>query len=374
VPPDVTQPVLAGEHIVFTGRLSSLSRKEARRIAIDLGASVFDEVTAKTTVLVVAADPALPAGGDRRGLSEADEEKSQKIRRAESINARDPGRVRILTEEQFCALAGVPSPSALRQQWYALHDILAMYPRLREDHLRYLQKWNLIQPALRTDAETYFSFPDLAVIRQAHAELERGASLRAVLRSLQASSEGQLSLDFWLEAEPAKVIRLTRSAAPAAARPSIDTSAAEEYFLAASALDDGDPRKQEAASRAYRRALEIDPYLVPALINLANIHYGCEHLVEAEALYERAIALQADLFEAHFNLGNVYHDLNRLEEARACYEAALALHPDYPDAHFYLAVTLEKLGQSQAARPHWRRYRELAPEGEWVQLAREFSE
>jgi tetratricopeptide (TPR) repeat protein len=265
------------------------------------------------------------------------------------------------------------------QHWYALRDVLAMYPGLREDHLRYLQKWNLVRPALRTKAETYFAFPDLVVIRQAHAELERGTPFRAVLRALQASREGQMTLDFSLDAEPAKVIGLRRKAPASAeaASPSsrrVDSAAAEEYFRDGSALDDGDPRKHEAASRAYRRALELDPCLVPAIINLANIHYAREHLIEAEVLYDRAIALQPDLFEAHFNLGNVFHDLGRLEEARVCYEEAIRLNADYPEAHFYLAVTLEKLGLSALARPHWRRYRELAPNGEWVELAREFSE
>jgi len=363
-------PALASECVAFSGRLASISRKEARSLVARLGGSVVDDVGARTTMLVVGAGA---APGDRSAPPDGDE-KNQKVRRARAINAREPGRIRILAEEDFCALAGVPSPAALRQQWFAVHDILAMYPLLREDHLHYLQKWNLISPALRTNAETYFAFTDLTVLRQAHAELERGAPFRAVLRSLQALREGQLSLDFSLEAEPAKVILLTRSPSRAAGRPDIDTAAAEECFRSASALDDGDPRMQAAACRGYRRALEIDPCLVPAIINLANVHYAQEHLPEAEALYERAIDLEPDVFEAHFNLGNVYHDLGRLEEARAAYEAALRLNPDYAETHFYLAVTLEKLGRSQQARAHWRRYRDLAPDGEWVQLASEFGE
>ena len=94
------------------------------------------------------------------------------------------------------------------------------------------------------------------------------------------------------------------------------------------------------------RALELDPYLVPALINLANIHYSRDELVEAQALYERAIGLESDFFEAHFNLGNIYHDLGRFAEAQDCYREALRLNPFYADAHFYLAVTLEKMGLS----------------------------
>src|SRR4029077_21182167 len=153
-----------------------------------------------------------------------------------------------------------------------------------------------------------------------------------------------------------------------------EPSSAEQYFMAASILDDGDPAHVEEAASAYRRALEIDPYLVPALINLANIHYSRDELAEAQALYERAIALESDFFEAHFNLGNIYHDLGRFSEAQACYREALRLNPFYADAHFYLAVTFEKMGLSQDARPHWRSYQQLAPQGEWVELAREFSE
>jgi Flp pilus assembly protein TadD len=56
------------------------------------------------------------------------------------------------------------------------------------------------------------------------------------------------------------------------------------------------------------------------------------------------------------------------------YRDALAINPAYPEAHFYLAVTLEKLGRSIEARPHWREYRALEPDGEFVELAKEFSD
>ena len=149
---------------------------------------------------------------------------------------------------------------------------------------------------------------------------------------------------------------------------------AEEFFLAASALDTGDAATVDEAAANYRRALEIDPGLTPAIINLANIHYSRSELAEAQALYERSIGLESDFYEAHFNLGNIYHDLGRFREAQACYREALRLNPQYANAHFYLAVTFEKMGRSDEARPHWRAYRELAPDGEWVELAREFSE
>ena len=257
--------------------------------------------------------------------------------------------------------------------------MLDRYTHIREDQLRYMQKWGLIRPSHRAHGEVFYAFGDLAIIRQADAELADGASFRAVLRSLLASREGQLAFDSRLDAQPAKILQLPRREPPPlaalmGASPSPVPASAEAEFSAASALDDGDPAHFDQALAAYRRTLEIDPYLVPALINLANIHYARNEMAEAQALYERAIAIEPDIFESHFNLGNIFHDLGRYREAEECYRNALRLNPTYADAHFYLAVTLEKSGHSQEARLHWRAYQELAPDGEWVHLAREFSD
>lgn len=259
-----------------------------------------------------------------------------------------------------------------------------MYPALRGDHLRYLQKWGFIPPAFKNNADAVLSFADLTLLRQVNADLQQGASFRAVLRELQASATGQLTLDFRIDAQPARIITLKPREALAPARPagerggtplpSRPLTAAEEHFLTGSLLDDGTPERQEEAAQFYRRALDEDPDLVAAVINLANIRYARDELAEAQALYERAILLDPTYFEAHFNLGNIHHDHARYLDAETCYCEAIALNPSYPDAHFYLAVTLEKMGRSVEAQPHWRAYQRLAPEGEWVELAREFSD
>ncbi len=380
---------LAGQLVVFTGKLSSLGRKDASALVTRLGGTTADEVNAKTTMLVIGAEGFGPASSADQasdvvpGFSRTVREKSNKLKRAEELNAQQETAIQILSEEAFCRLAGVPTPDALKRQYHATRDLLARYRALREDHLRYLVKCGVLRPVLRTNADTFFSFPDLAVIKQANEGLGQGVPFRSIVRTLVAAREGQLELDFRLDAAPAKIITLRR---PEANRPSAasspldgaigahDTALAEEYFRAASLLDEGDDSTQEEAATAYRKALELDPYLVAALINLANIHYSRDELVEAQALYERAIGVESDFFEAHFNLGNIYHDLGRFPEAQACYREALRLNPLYADAHFYLAVTFEKMGLSQGARPHWRAYQQLAPQGEWVELAKEFSE
>jgi tetratricopeptide (TPR) repeat protein len=376
---------LAGQHVVFTGKLSSLSRKDARALVARLGGVPADDVNVKTTMVVIGAEGfgSAPATDDETGTARG---KSNKLKRAEELNAQAGAvrPIRILTEEEFCRLAGVATPDTLKRQYHALRDVLVRYRALREDHLRYLVKCGVLRPVLRTNADTFFAFPDLATIKQANEGLVQGLSFRSVVRTLIAARQGQLEFDFRLDAAPAKIITLrrresARDQAPVKAviggqTATRDTALAEEYFRAASALDEGDDSTQEEAAIAYRKALELDPYLVAALINLANIHYSRDELAEAQALYERAIGLESDFFEAHFNLGNIYHDLRRYPEAQACYREALRLNPFYADAHFYLAVTFEKMGLSQDARPHWRSYQQLAPQGEWVELAREFSE
>jgi tetratricopeptide (TPR) repeat protein len=275
---------------------------------------------------------------------------------------------------------------------YGVRDIRSLYPAVTENHLRYLEKWGLVRQLNRPRDRREYSFADLLTIKQAAAELERGTPLRVVLRSLLAERQGQLELDFAsghatadtprakvVSLDAHKPIRPTTTPAPLSAsglpyRADPQAALAAKYFGEGSQLDDGDERNMEGAAAAYRRALIVDPDLVPAIVNLANIRYARDELIEAQALYERAITLDPDCFEAHYNLGNIQHDLGRYDRALICYRDAVALNPGYPDAHFYLAVTLEKLGHSQEAKPHWKTYQELAPRGEWVELAKEFLE
>jgi tetratricopeptide (TPR) repeat protein len=367
-------PALAGETVVFTGKLWSFGRKEARAVVERFGGIPDDDVTLRTTLLVVGGESYPDGVPDVARLVNDTSTHSQKLRRAAQLNADQPGKVRLISEDEFCRRIGVPSVAELREKHYGQRDILAMYPSLREDHLRYLQKWGFIRPAFKNNADTFYDFGALTLMRQVHNELQRGVSFRAVLRDLQASRSGQLTFDFRIDAQPARIITLEPRAA-ALPQPDLrPLSAAEQYFLMGSLLDDGSAEQQDDAAQAYRRALEDDPDLVAAIINLANIHYAKDELAEARALYERAILLDASYFEAHFNLGNIHHDHGRYPDAEVCYRNALDINPAYADAHFYLAVTLEKTGRSADARHHWLRYQSLAPEGEWVELAREFSD
>jgi tetratricopeptide (TPR) repeat protein len=405
LPFDAPRPdPLRGETVVFTGRLWSLGRKEASALVERLGGVCDEDVTLRTTMLVVGADSHPEGAPDLATLAHDATVRNQKLRRAAQINAEQPGRVRVLGERAFCRHVGLPDVQDLRAQHYGQKDVLAMYPLLREDHLRYLEKWGFIKPAFRNNADTWYGFTDLTTLRQLHTALQQGGTFRSVLRDMQSARSGQLAFDFRIEAHQARIVELgsrrrmaqsqdtapqmsqrtqmeawlndkaTSDAIVPGASSDRPLSPAEQSFLMGSLLDDGTPQHVEEAALAYRRALDEDPDLVAAIINLANIRYAKDELAEAQALYERAIGLDPTYFEAYFNLGNIHHDHGRYLDAEACYREALGLNATYADAHFYLAVTLEKMGRSADARPHWRAYQRLAPTGEWIELAREFSD
>lgn len=371
----------AGRIVVFTGKLASLGHREARALVERLGGVAETEVTARTTLLVVGAE-GFPNGATQSlDGTNITSEKSNKLKKAKEVNIKSPGRITILSEEEFCKLGGLRSNESLKRLYHSLRQMQERYPLVSEDRVNYLEKWGLLRPIARTNADTYYSFSDLAVVKQINEDLQRGGSFRRAVRALLAVREGQLALNFGPvrgDAQPAKVVALRRRVASPELAPSEPSDAqtvlAAGFFLEGSELDEGPESDQERARVAYRKALLLDPNLVPAIVNLANIHYARDELVEAQALYERALGLDHDCFEAYFNLGNIHHDLGRYAEAAAYYRDALRLNADYTDAHFYLAVTLEKVGRSTDAKPHWRAYQQLAPDGEWIELAREFSE
>src|SRR5260370_12477277 len=154
--------------------------------------------------------------------------------------------------------SSVLDDDALRRQFYGARDIRSLYPRVTDNHLRYLEKWGLIRQAAHTTTERFYTFTDLATIKQLAAELERDVPLKKVLRSLVAEHQGQLQLDFHASVSaPAKVVSLPgrharkpreRPGNPIAAGnafPFSDPQAAlaAKYFIEGSRLDDGDERK-----------------------------------------------------------------------------------------------------------------------------------
>ena len=93
-----------------------------------------------------------------------------------------------------------------------------------------------------------------------------------------------------------------------------------------------------AAAQTYRRALELDPTLVSAAINLAIIHEKWGENQLAEKLYDSAVRAAPNLFSARYNRGQFLQKQGRLAEARADYQVALEKKPDEASLQINLAA------------------------------------
>lgn len=98
------------------------------------------------------------------------------------------------------------------------------------------------------------------------------------------------------------------------------------------------------AIEAYRRAAGLDPALLDARFNLANLLIRAGHADEATGLYEAMLRDDATFFPARFNLGRLYERAGRVPEARAQYRAFLdgaPPAPPYEAARAHAAARLE---------------------------------
>ena len=92
------------------------------------------------------------------------------------------------------------------------------------------------------------------------------------------------------------------------------------------------------ARQELEQALKLDPRMVPAMIDLAQLHMDDRNWTDAAALLEKAREESPSDAAIITNLGICYRGLGRLEEAQALYQQALDLDPRNPDPYLNLAV------------------------------------
>ena len=115
----------------------------------------------------------------------------------------------------------------------------------------------------------------------------------------------------------------------------------------------------EQAREAYQRALEIDPGVTDAHVNLGRQFHMAGELGRAEPHYREAVRLDPDDPTPHFNLGVLLEEVGRRDEAVHAYRQAILRDPDFADAHCNLGLLLESLGRRQEAVRHLMAARQL---------------
>jgi tetratricopeptide (TPR) repeat protein len=137
--------------------------------------------------------------------------------------------------------------------------------------------------------------------------------------------------------------------------------------------------RRDEAIRLFNQALELDPRNAEALYNLAltleTNGYGQRYgpgfpAGEVIATYDRLLAAHPDHAEGWTNLGVLHERLNRPRQAATAFEHAIEAAPTLPEPHLFLASILWNSGDRHRAAALYRRYLELAPDGEYAAEAR----
>lgn len=115
------------------------------------------------------------------------------------------------------------------------------------------------------------------------------------------------------------------------------------------------------ALRDFRKALDLNPRNVQALVGMGASLAQLGETEEARRHLARAIALDPDQRDAHDELGNLLARQHQFAEAAECFRQALRIDPSFAVAHFRLGVVLLDLGRLEEAEHHLAEAARLEP-------------
>ncbi len=109
--------------------------------------------------------------------------------------------------------------------------------------------------------------------------------------------------------------------------------------------------RQEEALESYRKALELDPDIVPARVGVGILLSRAGRYPEAKAELLAAAELDSTYKKTFYNLGLVYSEEGKPDSAVAMMQRALELDPDYDLARLGVATALYEMGDLGRAGP-----------------------
>lgn len=289
--------------------------------------------------------------------------------------------------------ARTPAVHTLPQRTFATGDVARLLA-ITPSRVRAMVRAGLSRPS-RLRRRYQFSFQDVVLLRTAHGLLCTKVPPRRVRRALNQLSRqlppgrplsgvriyadgrdvvvrdgratwkpesGQLLLSFKLD-DLAKAARSVvaveprrKPVSPLADEDGEPQDAMDWFELALDREQDGDI---DGARAAYLKAVEHDPSLSDAFVNLGRLAHEGGDAVEAARLYHQAIESDPEDPIAHYNLAIALEDQENLPAAVQHYEAAIRIDKAFADAHFNLSRILDRLGKRVQALRHLMLYKKL---------------
>ena len=395
-------PRLAGEQLVFLGKLTGMTRQEACALVREHGGAVLSDENATATLVVIGDNQpdlgsALQAGklGHQRLAENVaaghtlllhESELWQRLGLVDKDNAEQHGVQRLYTPSMLAQLLGVPVMAIRR--WHRRGSLVACRS------VRRLPYFDFTEVAVaRHLATLHGAGCSLAVIDRKLTELYRSmpevarplcdpsvvvSGRQLILRRGDDLSEpgGQLLIDFDKPPEsdePEEVLLSVTEGLQSTKFPQSDAEETLSAFdqLQLEALKWEDQDELDRAVEVYRTLLMATGPKAEIHFALADLLYRMGDLAAARERFYVAIELDEEYVEARASLGCVLAEHGELELAVAAFEGALAFHADYADVHYHLANTLDRLKKNFEAEFHWRTFLALAPESPWAEMARE---
>ena len=104
-----------------------------------------------------------------------------------------------------------------------------------------------------------------------------------------------------------------------------------------------------AAAELNKKALELDPKLTQAHVNLISAYGRLGDVKKAEEHFRLAIAQNPNAADAHYNFGVLCYATNRKREAQQAFERTVAIDAGHAEAQANLGALLQEEGKTQQA-------------------------
>jgi tetratricopeptide (TPR) repeat protein len=139
--------------------------------------------------------------------------------------------------------------------------------------------------------------------------------------------------------------------------------------LAWGLVDQGDLSDAVQYAREHRQALMEDDQFGALLVHLGNELFAADQVEPAVEQYQAALEADPQLAAAHLNLAVARIKQRRLGEAEGSLRKAIGCRPDYGQAHYQLGVLLLQMRRVQQAVAPLARAVELRPNQRDYRLA-----